>query len=241
LEDPPFEELRYGEEVTDIESIRKILADFGYWLEANPPEKASGDKVVTDTILQYFGRVMVQFKEKFPEIFEGHKPQDDEWWGYPDIRSSLKKRLQRREIDAGGDTGNAETRALYIANEFPITREKARDDLSGWTRRLLESDEPQAFQKRCEACFVYHADGRGGETRYLNYNDWLWDPKLQLLETLWRESKTMEQHIMTFTSNFERLGYLCDILHAFGSYALVEDGLFRSLSSEQRVANLKKY
>jgi hypothetical protein len=47
-----------------------------------------------------------------------------------------------------------------------------------------------SLEYRCHQLHTNDACGRGGEIRFQNYNDWVWHPALQLLDTGWTEAKT---------------------------------------------------
>ena len=82
------------------------------------------------------------------------------------------------------------------------------------------------FEKRAQLVTVFHGVGRGGEIKFLQYPEMMWDYRYELVDTGWFESKNLESYAMAMIS--DRSGYACDWYHSLGSYYAVENGLFRN-------------
>ncbi|KAL3785836.1 hypothetical protein HJC23_012391 [Cyclotella cryptica] len=69
------------------------------------------------------------------------------------------------------------------------------------------------------------AIGRPGECKFQDFNDWSYDYLLNVVDTLWKESKTLKKYTMPrFTDEFFGLDWYC----VLGAYFMCDDGLFRS-------------
>lgn len=70
----------------------------------------------------------------------------------------------------------------------------AQIDLTSIVTRLLKNakgpNAGQAMQFRSLLVHTFIAAGRGGEVKFQNFNDLMWNPKLELLDTQWAELKT---------------------------------------------------
>ncbi len=65
-----------------------------------------------------------------------------------------------------------------------------------------EKQPSDKFQQRLWLVFTYHVDARGGEAKFLNCGEWLWDSHLEDLECTWRELKTLDQIVLYFNVIF---------------------------------------
>ena len=146
-----------------------------------------------------------------------------------------------REQFRGDDVfGDRATRSLYTKNRPGLTQ-FSRDpesnewislvDLSAIVMNLVKSAkvtsrEESPFQWR--ACLVTTAlaVGRGGEVKFQSYDEWMWDPRFELTDTLWTELKKLLKYAMPMVA--DREDWLIDFYHSHACFWAVEDGLFRS-------------
>jgi hypothetical protein len=93
---------------------------------------------------------------------------------------------------------------------------------------MLSPDNPKkanAHRDRAQLLFTFYAVARGGETKFLRWDQFSWDSYFQNLEGLWKRIKTMFHHTISFQCCY--LGFLCCLYHSLGCFFAVEDGLFR--------------
>jgi hypothetical protein len=83
-----------------------------------------------------------------------------------------------------------------------------------------------ALKHRSMLTHTYLAVGHGGKVKFTNFNDWMWDAKMELTDTHWSEIKTSETYAMPMVP--DRYNYACNFYHSYGSYWLVGNGLLRS-------------
>ena len=73
--------------------------------------------------------------------------------------------------------------------------------------------------------------GRGGESKFLRYDEWYWDPLLELIDAIWAQMKTLEKWPTTFGPDY--YSYVLCFYHAFQHcFFLVDSGLYRPPSQE---------
>jgi hypothetical protein len=76
------------------------------------------------------------------------------------------------------------------------------------------------LQRRCWLVATYHAMGRGGEIKFQNYADWVFDPRFEVTNIHWKELKKLASYAMPMMADMD--GYECYFYHALGSFWLVE-------------------
>ena len=89
-------------------------------------------------------------------------------------------------------------------------------------------------EKRLQLTFTKHGVGRGGEGRYLDWNNCWYNPGFDCLDGLWQEMKTLTQYMLSFVPNKD--GYPTDILHSLGSFFVVGKGLYRPPSDDGKMS-----
>ena len=67
--------------------------------------------------------------------------------------------------------------------------------------------------------------GRGGEVKFQDMNDWMYDYFLNVTDIGWTESKTTDFYAMAMLAD-DFFGL--DFYHQFGAFAMVENGLHRT-------------
>jgi hypothetical protein len=227
LQDPDLDTVTKGELVI------KRLVSFASWLTQNPvlqmnsTEKCLGIK----SIQQYFGSVKEEIKEQTSElaIWENH---EEEW--YSQLRSNLGSGKKRTQLDGEDDFKDPSSRALPIRCEASKLRQKERHwlqlqgvDLESICSSIIKncSNDNNAYQNRCKLVLTALAVGRGGEVKFLRWDEFWWDDLFLSTEGVWTRMKTLTQHILYFQCDC--IGYICDFYHSLGCYFSVEDGLYR--------------
>ena len=89
-------------------------------------------------------------------------------------------------------------------------------------------------EKRLALTLTFHAVGRGGETKYLDWKNISFNHWMDCLEVLWTELKTLSTYSCPFVPNKD--GYLTDVLHALACFFVLGKGLFRGSSSGKKVS-----
>ena len=82
------------------------------------------------------------------------------------------------------------------------------------------------LQQRCWLSILSYAIGRGGEIRFLCYNDWEYHSSVEVTDITWKELKNLELYAMPVVPDLD--SWLFDFYHCMGSYFCVEGSLFRS-------------
>jgi hypothetical protein len=233
--------------------LERKFQDFAGWLAKTPiPKYPSQDDLLTpraahadsslqpylggETLLQYLGRVRAALMHRFPSHPFGNDPA-----GWADMRSDFQTEVKRWQIGSSDGFGGTNTRCLYKQNsKDPKLYEFGRDavfndwvskcDLTCVLRSLMKkarrgttTDGP--LQRRCWLVLTYHAMGRGGEVKFQNYADWVFDPRFQITDIHWKEMKKLATYAMPMMADLD--GYECCFYHALGSFWLAESGLYR--------------
>jgi hypothetical protein len=221
--------------------IKQRLISFADWLVKNPLKKKHkpDDSVSSSSVLQYFGQVKEELKEKTPTLALW---VDHETKWYTQLRSNLDTGVERRLQRGEEDYKDPSCRALHLRCETGKLRtterhflEKKGVDLESIINSILSYDSKKkntAYRDRAQLLTTFYGVGRGGETKFLRWSEFQWDDFYQNLEGVWTRMKTLLQHVVSFQCC--RLGYLCDLYHSFGCYFAVEDGLFRCGSNDDQ-------
>jgi len=180
-----------------------LLGNFAFWLHENPPTKAGSSIILSAaSIGQYFCSVKGELARRFPKAFAFDNVEDD--W-YSPMRKLFVAKLLRREMTSGNDVALIKCHGLYREHNHSLDRQRdsvqGANDLKSVNRKLLQSGQANASSKALLQTLAYSAAGRGGEVKFQHYDDWFWDTCLDILETSWKETKTLKTHIMTFCSD----------------------------------------
>lgn len=249
VQSPPFEDLVFGH--VEADNLQCLLMAFGSWLARQKvpryhdpgtlaPRRNDPGTVVeyltVATKVLYFGKVKTAFKQKFPDHPEWSRSSDpEEWW--TSMRAGFERECDRNQLRSE-DTFGDKTRALYRSNrdenvsilrDTELTTLLQTIDLSYVCGNLMKRaglGTRQSYEKRCWLIMTYLSAGRGGEVKFQQYRDWVWDPRFQITNTHWTELKTLSFYAMAMVPDSE--SYHCDFYHALGSFFAVENGLFRT-------------
>eukprot|EP00956_Cyclotella_meneghiniana_P002525 scaffold2885_cov62-Cyclotella_meneghiniana.AAC.2 len=103
----------------------------------------------------------------------------------------------------------------------------AKCDLKRIMTKIFKTATPsnKKHEKAAWIITTQEAIGRPGECKFQDFNDWSYDYLLNVVDTLWKESKTLKSYTMPrFTDEFFGLDWYC----VLGAYFMCDDGLFRS-------------
>lgn len=234
-DDPPFGSMTADYVAHD--HMRDLLLGLAHWASVTLIPKANGGYLTTSTVLQYFGRAKIALHQKFCDhpCWEGKSPEDQGPDWYQSIYERLKVALDRAKIQSDEGCTSPKFRALYKRVEPSFVRADRRS-LSGWSKQagvdlesicsqMMESMDADTYTFRAILVMTYLGVGRGGETKFLRWDNWLWDHHFECPDIIWAEMKTTNWGPMLFGPNAKT--YLCDFYHSFGCYFAIEKGLFR--------------
>ncbi|KAG7350367.1 hypothetical protein IV203_009727 [Nitzschia inconspicua] len=173
------------------------------------------------------------------------KEQVTPWWCA--MRNSFLKRCKKFQTAYGDDVvfGIEPVVPHYKNNSLSIGPVILGDPFAAVNQKsvLLEKVQKatnrkgKSLEERCWLVFVGESLARGGEVRYLNYDNWTFHQFTHVLDTQWTEMKTVNTYAMPFVP--DKTHWTSDIYHALGSWFLVEDGLHRNMEEiEGRMQNV---
>ena len=82
------------------------------------------------------------------------------------------------------------------------------------------------MEQRCQLVTLYNGVGRGGEIKFQQYADWMFDCRFDVTDISWHEAKSLQTYSMPIFP--DSAGFYCDWYHSLGCYYAVERGLFCS-------------
>jgi hypothetical protein len=210
----------------------------------------SGKIIASGSALQYLSSI----KECLFARFSHHPMWQNEMW-YSKLRTSTETATLRNAMNEDPDANQySKTLPLYIESHEKDHRQEIRNavmdrgshskgdayaiDLKSLCDRQLHRckafpDENHGpAQQRLWYVLLLHAIGRGGEVALQQYKEWHWDVYFCAIDAIWKERKTLTRHAMLFGPwKYSEDGFLCDILHALGTFFIVEGGLDRDTNS----------
>ena len=235
--DPKFEDLE--ESFVENDNLHLLLRSFAEWLaQSKIPQVNSKDKFLeASTKVKYWGGLKDALMVKFND-HEGWSNFEEKWAA--NMRDAIMKESKRAEYEGGTDSQDDKTRAIYLDVKAGFVRYQDRTD-GDWTTKpgrdlmsilnqMMKSanQNNRMFERRCIILLTYFGVGRGGEAKFLRYDDCTWDNKFEHFELFWRQMKTLKKTPLTFGSCPPGSECEADLYHAFACYYAVDDGLLRS-------------
>ncbi len=109
---------------------------------------------------------------------------ESSWYGA--MIENMRALIERNSV-LEAPSNPIKTMPIYRCNrpELVCNPAAGTTDLEAILFNLLKSNLDDKFQQRLWLIFTYLADARGGEAKFLNYGDWLWDEHLEVLECTW--------------------------------------------------------
>jgi hypothetical protein len=209
------------------------LISFCAWFASKAiPQKNSKNKTLgVDTKKQYFSSIKEEIRNDTMDfsIWENH---EEEW--YSELREKLGRGTQRKLLQGDEDFKDPSCRALPIRSEESKLRQKHRlwqqmqgVDLESICASIIANDsmDPYAYRDCAKLVLDALGVGRGGEVKFLRWDEFYWDALFLAPEGVWTRMKTLIQQLLYFQC--DSIGYLCCFYWILGSYFAVEDGLFR--------------
>ncbi|KAG7358483.1 hypothetical protein IV203_015072 [Nitzschia inconspicua] len=206
------------------------------------PTNPSSRRCLTyKTLGIYLGQHLQAINDRFPHHDDFKKPADapkeqvTPWWCA--VRNSFLKRCKKFQAAYGDDVafGIEPVVPLYKNNNLAIGLVILGDPFAAVDQKSVFLEKVQkatnrkgkSLEERCWLVFVGEALARGGEVRYLHYDNWTFHQFTHVLDTQWTEMKTVNTYAMPFVP--DKTHWTSDIYHALGSWFLVEDGLHRNM------------
>lgn len=230
----------------EADNMQILLESFGEWYAESKilQNNTSGKFLEASSKAKYWGNVREALIAKFPS----HEAWNDEEWS-KDVVDRLQNIAKRSQFDKGTDSQDANTRPLYrvVRSEYVRFKERSNSNWSSKQGRDLHSimsmiikeatRTNQNFEKRAIIMMTYYGVGRGGEPKFLRYDDCVWDTNFEHFETMWRQLKVLKKTPLTFGSNPPDSDLETDLYHAFACFFAAENGLYRS----ERDAQIAKF
>jgi hypothetical protein len=223
-------------EDVENDNLEDLVTSLAHYMGHVPiPQGNNTGKILgSESLGQYFGRIMVLLQEKFPK----HEAWADDTWS-KSLKAGLIRAAQRREIQGtDGEYKDPKIRSLYKRVMPQLVRVSERNfdgwkelqgaDLESINRSLIREagrQAPENFFMRAVINITALGVGRGGEAKFLRYDNWLYDSYFESPDTIWSQLKTMMSAPLLWAP--DRYCYLVDFYHSFAAYYLVENGLYR--------------
>jgi hypothetical protein len=216
-----------------------------------PRTNAKTNRCCTDvTLAGYIGKIIQWLRRQLPEHeeFKQLNPKDPQdapgWWTY--LRKSFLKKCGDFQRKHGGDCtfGTEDIRPLYrdsylggdyeggeyadlewSLKEHPMSHCDLKSVLVRLFKEASYSNNNLEQAALALVFTTYDAVGRGGEAKFQTLNDWSFDYYLQILDTMWRESKRSQSYSMPRVADDS---FLFDFFYVHGAFAMGENGLHRT-------------
>jgi hypothetical protein len=97
---------------------------------------------------------------------------------------------------------NSERNAIIFTDDFPedLSRESKEVSMQNICRRMFQREE---FTPCLKLLFTYFGVGRGGESKFLNYNRWYYCNRFNMLFMQWFQRKTLKSNPSAFAPDYE--------------------------------------
>jgi len=188
-----------------------ILADWSLQMGRRPYQHGDGDVMKADTHCKYLQSTTDELKRMFPRHADFATGYQKEW--FDDMKKGLQKNVDRYIRSSSTDT--RDTTVIPLCRKIHpgwVKNEEDMKDLQSMMEDLMKSNDPERYWKRLEVILQYLGVGRGEEGKYLNYDDWLFDERLQVLGAEWIEVKTLNSYPVAFTCDAD--GFSFDLFDA---------------------------
>ncbi len=188
---------------------------------------------ITSNLLDYIGQHLNYIRESvYPDHrdFANIKKGEHPLW-YTAFRSNFRSACNRFQLRNTGDElfEGYDTQPLYrdLGGGKYGLNPYGKCDLKRIMLKIFKTAAPNNNKHEQAAWIITLWDGIGrpGECTFQNFNDWSFDMLLNVIDTLWRESKTFKKYTMPrITDNFFGFDWYC----VMGAYFMCEDALYRT-------------
>ena len=206
-----------------------VKDDKNMFVRLEPSKEGQKRILVPGTIIDYIGKHLTELRKAFPNHPDWVHGRDPEWW--TGMRANFKRecdRYQYRHIGDDNVFGDSDIRPIYWINaEGNQEDPRVKWDLRKVFIELVIGALPTNTFITTLAILLTTSDaiGRGGEVKFQAYNDWSYDPFLQITNTPWIEPKTLD--VYALPRIVDSLYWMFDWYWAMGAYAMCDDGLRR--------------
>ena len=152
------------------------------------------------TLSKYEGKILTKIWAKFPQHpgFASLKDKEvPKWWTA--LHPGSETEITQFHMTLGNDFvfSDTTTRPLYHDNGNRLVREgEPIDDFVSiihfyniiqklMKEANLHTRHNGPLQQRCWLVFLFNVVGRGGEIKLQNFLEWMWHPKLEVLDIMW--------------------------------------------------------
>eukprot|EP00804_Cyclotella_cryptica_P012195 CCRYP_009881-RA/>CCRYP_009881-RA protein AED:0.04 eAED:0.01 QI:0/0/0/1/1/1/2/0/500 len=188
---------------------------------------------MTTTLLNYIGQhlnyIRVTVYPDHPDFKNLKKDEHPPW--YTAFRADFTSACNKFQLLSTGDHlfEGHDTQPLYrdVGDGKYGVNPFGKCDLKRIMTKIFKTATPsnKKHEKAAWIITTQEAIGRPGECKFQDFNDWSYDYLLNVVDTLWKESKTLKKYTMPrFTDEFFGLDWYC----VLGAYFMCDDGLFRS-------------
>jgi len=175
---------------------------------------------------KYIGQHFKDFRDHFKDHEHFKNLRKDE---YPSWYSSFLARFETacdrfqtknaHEMPNGGSNEilplHFETHPLQDLISTINVKQILKNIMQNADYELLDIEELGPFAKRAMIAITWSAVGSAGEIKCQGFNDWKFDPYLNVTDISWREIKTITKHAMPMVPDRQ---YLVCFYHAIGCY-----------------------
>ena len=221
---------------------RELILRYMLWLakekiqtkNSQKKGESEGPCLTPDTKKKYLENFVSHLQASYgshPDVYGLKKGDDfDLWW--KKVKVAFEKTAQRSTFT--DDVRDSKIKALYRLTDEMQHYELNEDgtdffnlDLHSILKGMLKdaSRNVELAMYRLLIVITYLSVGRGGEGKFVRWESSFWDLFLKAFVSNWLQPKTMEEDLMPYTPDKEL--FSCDILHSFGVYFTLCDGLYR--------------
>ena len=236
---PTFDEMT--EEDWNAENIQAHMTEFALYLargrEHSKKDGSSNEARAISGVQKYFQGVVLAVKKKYRRLA---KDMDETEWKR--LKSEFETTFLRYTIKTN-DNGKT-CLALHInggpesvRQVYRFDQETGASDLTNMARQMLlkatvnANGAKEFLRDRCVLAFIGMAAGRGGEPKFLKFNEMTWDQHFQAPEILWKAIKMVDMRwLLMFPSAY---GLLMCFYHALACFLSAGEGLLRPFAEEQ--------
>jgi hypothetical protein len=220
------------DEIAKGDEIIACIIKLAEWF-SKPVQKRNDNNNGTlsvGTCQEYFGKIKESIRLSSPQLLLW-KDHDSGGW-YSHLYDAVGKGAKRAIIGGDEDYEDVSARAIPLRTEAGKLRSEQRiwmdkkgSDVESIVRGLIKNGSPTAHEDRCKLLLTVLGEGRGGEIKFLRWNECEWDCIFSCLQIIWTRKKTLVRQHLYFQCF--RDGWLCDIYHALESFFALEIGLMR--------------
>jgi hypothetical protein len=216
------------------DEILSIIIDFCHYMCGTVPALRKDQPLKVTAKLSYFGKVKEYFMKQLPMLNMWN--EHEEGW-YSDLLNRIKGETIRSSISGDDAVPEEVCRGIVIRTTESKLRQNQRfwildeigADLESIVKALLLSNNtPKKYTMRAKLVMTYYGVGRGGEIKFLRWDEFTYDHYFSCVEGWWKRLKTLTKQQLLFT--VYNGGWLCDFYHSMGAYFALDSGLLRTSS-----------